>query len=80
MYVIVIVFNCIMYMYKLYTSLFNVSRDFKKVYIHVNSFIICRIITSLIEMDDIVNVKMESNSFFFFSPLLETKMELNLND
>ena len=66
MYVIVIVFNCTMYMYKLYTSLFNVSRDFKKVYIHVNSFIICRIITSLIEMDDIVNVKMESNSFFFF--------------
>ena len=76
MYVIAIVFNCTMYMHKLYTSLFNVSRDFKKIYIHVNSFINCRVIIGLMEMDDIVNVKIESNSFF----LLETKMELNLND
>ena len=67
-----------MHMHKLYTSLFNVSRDFKKIYIHVNSFMNCRVIIGLMEMDDWDNVKMESNFFFFF--LLETKMELNLND
>ena len=66
MYIIVIIFNCIMHMHKLYTSLFNVSRDFKKIYIHVNSFMNCRIIIGLMEMDDLDNVKMESNFFFSF--------------
>ena len=51
-------------MHKLYISLFNVSRDFKKIYIHVNSFMNCRIIIGLMEMDDLDNVKMESNFFF----------------
>ena len=52
MYIIVIIFNCIVHMHKLYISLFNVSRDFKKIYIHVNSFMNCRVIIGLMEMDD----------------------------